>query len=157
MRVAILAFLLASATGSWSTPKEEPADKKAASIVQQLKGLGADTVGKRAVVGGVAGFLGGAAIRKTQDTILTCGILGGVAVAGACYVGWIKPEDVEKAAEKAAETVGVGSLVGNLFSSVEEKVESIKTSKISVSKIYKAAPGLVAGSTLGFALGYRLG
>ena len=96
-------------------------------------------------------------IRKTQDMVLTTGLLGGAAVAGACYVGWIKPDQIEEVADAAAQQVGVSGMLTSLFASVPDEVKDVKRSKKALSKIYKAAPGLVAGTAAGFALGYKLG
>jgi len=146
----VLCVILADATAA----KEDESVNK---LVKKLDSYGADTMAKRAAVGGVVGFVGGTMIRKTQDLVLTCGILGGAAVAGACYVGWIKPEDVNKAAETAADAVGAKSMFDSLFTTSVEDVVDLKKSKTAMSKIYKAAPGLVVGTALGFGVGYKIG
>ena len=48
-------------------------------------------------------------------------------------------------------------MLTSLFASVPDEVKDVKRSKKALSKIYKAAPGLVAGTAAGFALGYKLG
>jgi len=123
---------------------EEPVEKKSSSIVSKLSALGADTNTKRAAVGGVIGFVGGTAVRKTQDLVLTCGLLGGAAVAGACYFGYIEEEDIAKVVTALS---GVSSRFGSFFSAVVD----VKLSD------FVAAPGLTTGVALGFALGYKMG
>ena len=123
---------------------EEPVEKKSSSIVSKLSALGADTNTKRAAVGGVIGFVGGTAVRKTQDLLLTCGLLGGAAVAGACYFGYIEEEDIAKVVTALS---GVSSRFGSFFSAVVD----VKLSD------FVAAPGLTTGVALGFALGYKMG
>jgi len=123
---------------------EEPVEKKSSSIVSKLSALGADTNTRRAAVGGVIGFVGGTAVRKTQDLVLTCGLLGGAAVAGACYFGYIEEEDIAKVVTALS---GVSSRFGSFFSAVVD----VKLSD------FVAAPGLTTGVALGFALGYKMG
>merc|ERR1712196_505397 len=74
---------------------ESPVEKAASEAVSKLDSMGADTVQRRAVVGGVAGVVAGLLAKKAADTIVTCGVLGGILVGGACYIGWIKPEQVK--------------------------------------------------------------
>jgi len=124
--------------------EEPPVEKKTSSIVSKLSALGADTNTKRAAVGGVIGFVGGTVVRKTQDLLLTCGLLGGAAVAGACYFGYIEEEDIAKVVTALS---GVSSRFGSFFSAVVD----VKLSD------FVAAPGLTTGVALGFALGYKMG
>jgi hypothetical protein len=155
--IFVFAIIAGSATGV-VLKKEEPVEKKTGSIVSKLSALGADTNTKRAAVGGVIGFVGGTVVRKTQDLVLTCGLLGGAAVAGACYFGYIKEDDIAKVVETAAEKTGVSSMFGSFFSAVEDvKLSDVKVLKSPFQKIYRAAPGLTTGIALGFALGYKMG
>ena len=71
-------------------------EKAAGDAVSFLEKNGVDTVEKRAVVGGVLGLVGGMVLKKTQDTLITCGVLGGAIIGGACYVGWVTPEQVRR-------------------------------------------------------------
>ena len=155
--ILVFTIIAGLATGA-VLKKEEPVEKKTSSIVSKLSALGADTNTKRAAVGGVIGFVGGTVVRKTQDLVLTCGLLGGAAVAGACYFGYIKEDDIAKVVESAAEKTGVSSMFGSFFSAVEDvKLSDVKVLKSPFQKIFRAAPGLTTGVALGFALGYKMG
>ena len=66
--------------------EESKVEQAATNAVQKLTSMGADSVEKRAVIGGIAGLIGGIVVKKAQDTVLTCGLVGGVIVGGACYV-----------------------------------------------------------------------
>ena len=66
--------------------EESKVEQAATNAVQKLSSMGADSVEKRAVIGGIAGLIGGIVVKKAQDTVLTCGLVGGVIVGGACYV-----------------------------------------------------------------------
>ena len=75
--------------------EESPVEGAVGTIKEKLQEIGANTQNKRAAVGGVLGFGAGMMIKQTQNMIITAGLLGGAATAGACYVGLVKPEDVE--------------------------------------------------------------
>jgi hypothetical protein len=87
-------------------------EKTAESAVSKLESMGADSVQKRAVVGGAAGFVGGLLIKKTQDMALMCGVLGGAAVAGACYAARMRARTCDTAA--AARLLAVVALLGSV-------------------------------------------
>jgi len=109
-----------------------------------------------AVVGGAAGFVGGLLIKKTQDMALMCGVLGGAAVAGACYAGWIDPKQLEAVSEDAIGKAQ--SWYDKAFgASAPPPAERLSKSKIMLSNVYKKAPGLVLGGAVGALVGYRLG
>lgn len=93
-------MLLIMLVAAMSAAKETVVEKAASEAVQKLDKLGVDTVQKRAVIGGVAGMVGGVLLKKTADTVMTCAVLGGAVVGGACYVGWISPAQVEEAKAK---------------------------------------------------------
>ena len=125
------------------------------TILAKLSSIGADTDGKRAVVGGLGGFISGMMVKKAQDTILTCMLLGGGAAAASCYLGWVKPDDIEAAAAEALKKVE-SSAPWSLFAEAAPQVDVQKT-KVMLSNIYKRAPGVLAGGATGALLGYRLG
>ena len=137
--------------------EESPVEGAVGTIKEKLQEIGANTQNKRAAVGGVLGFGAGMMIKQTQNMIITAGLLGGAATAGACYVGLVKPEDVEAKA---------GALLRKAESAVEStsswfgpsppiKIDS--GTKLSLSRIYHKSPGFVAGAAAGVALGYKLG
>uniref|UniRef100_A0A7S2BJT5 Uncharacterized protein n=1 Tax=Haptolina brevifila TaxID=156173 RepID=A0A7S2BJT5_9EUKA len=159
MRVVLIILSLAAtqATNPLAGDTPDPKD----GVLSKLSKLGADTVQKRMVVGGVTGFLAGVAVKKAQDTIVTCSLLGLAAVGTSCYMGWVSPADLEAAAAgvaaKAEATVS-GLLASKMFSQPEEDVKtSITKGKVMLSNVYKRAPGLVAGGAAGALLGFRLG
>ena len=146
MRAICLLLLALSAAVADET---EPIDK----AVNQLEKLGANSVQKRAVVGGVAGLIGGMVVKKAQDAIVTCTLLGGIACGGAVYAGWVKPEQLDKVVDEAKQRAGA---FGRMFSAAADAVPS-KVKESKVSTMYKKAPGLVLGGAAGFMLGYKLG
>ena len=153
MKVLLFALVAAAAA------KESTVEKAASDAVSSLEKVGVDTVYKRGVVAGVVGLAGGMVVKKTVDTVMTCALLGGAAVGGACYIGWITPAQMEDAASKATEAANKAkgyyeSLFGSAADDVKEKV---KKSKIIMSNVYKRAPGLVVGGAVGSLIGYRLG
>jgi len=98
MRCTLLVCALAVAAAA--AAGEDELEKK-------INKFGINTLPKRAAAGGVAGFLGGYLIKQSQDMILNSVLLGSACVAGACYAGWVKPEElVDKAAEVSEATKG---------------------------------------------------
>jgi len=140
-----------------SAAKESAVEHAATEAVSRLEAMGVDTVQKRAVVGGVAGMVGGLLVKKAQDTVLTCGVIGGLAVAGACYVGWIDPKQVEDQATAAADKAQ-GYFQSVFGAATAPAVASkVSKSKVILSNLYKTAPGLVVGGAVGSVIGYSLG
>ena len=92
--------------------EESKVEQAASNAVQKLTSMGADSVEKRAVIGGIAGLIGGIVVKKAQDTVLTCGLVGGVIVGGACYVRARTRSNFFSAAasHQAAQTLGASLL-----------------------------------------------
>ena len=91
--------------------EESKVEQAATNAVQKLSSMGADSVEKRAVIGGIAGLIGGIVVKKAQDTVLTCGLVGGVIVGGACYVRARTRHIFSTAAShQAAQTLGASPL-----------------------------------------------
>ncbi|KAL1523923.1 hypothetical protein AB1Y20_018840 [Prymnesium parvum] len=146
MRCTLLVCALAVAAAA--AAGEDELEKK-------INKFGINTLPKRAAAGGVAGFLGGYLIKQSQDMILNSVLLGSACVAGACYAGWVKPEElVDKAAEVSEATKGYLNM---LFGSSEKPSVQLKKSKVMMSNIAKRMPGLVGGAAVGAVLGYRIG
>lgn len=139
-----------------ATDAPTPVEKAATEAVSKLEKMGVDTVQKRAVIGGAAGLIGGMIVKKMQDTLVTCGVIGGVLVGGACYIGWVKPEQVEEVATKAKDqaTGWYAKYFGDAGASIQTKISK---SKLMAERLYKRAPGLVVGGAAGALVGYRLG
>ena len=153
MICAVVSLLLLSLVRA----EESVVESSVGTIKEKLQEIGANTQNKRAAVGGVLGFGAGMMIKQTQNMIITAGLLGGAATAGACYVGLVKPEDVEAkagASLRKAESA-VASTSSWFGPSPPIKIDS--GTKLSLSRIYHKAPGFVAGAAAGVALGYKLG
>ena len=128
----------------------------------------------QAAVGGAAGLVAGWAFKQSQNMILNSALVGGALCAGACYAGWVKPEElVDKAAELAEQGEGyLSSLFGleadkpaakgylsSLFGAEDKPAAKLSKSKVKValSNAAKRLPGLVGGAAFGATLGYRIG
>ena len=148
---------------AWSfSPPPPPEDETAGFLKMRAISLGADTLPKRAAVGGAAGFVGGYALKASQNFVLNAGLCGGGALAAACVAGWLSPEELVEKAEGLVEKadsymeVGLKMLLGESGPDAKKAAAS-RVSKISLSKMYKTAPGLIGGAALGAALGFRIG
>ena len=108
----------------------------------------------QAAVSGVAGLVGGMVVKKTSGMLLNTCLTGAIGIAGACYFGVVKPEQIAARAEKVADTGA--SWFGGGETTVKDLTDINKT-KMILSKIYKKAPGVVAGLAGGSLLGYYLG
>ena len=102
---------------------------------------------KRAV-GGAAGFVGGYALKASQNFVLNAALCGGGALAAACVAGWLSPEELVEKAEGLVEKadsymeVGLKMLLGESGPDAKKSAAS-RVSKISLSKMYRTAPGLI--------------
>jgi hypothetical protein len=109
----------------------------------------------QAAVGGAAGFVAGWAFKQSQNMILNSALVGGAVCAGACYAGWVKPEElVDKAAEAVEQSQGY---LSSLFGVEEKPAAKLSTSKVMLSNAAKRLPGLMGGAAFGAVLGYRVG
>ena len=153
---ALLPIVLLSTLAAASAMEATPVDKAATDAIGKLEKMGYDTMPKRAAVAGAVGLVGGLLVKKTTDLVVTCGVIGGLAVGGACYAGWIKPEQVNEAANKATDQAQ--GWYESYFGGAAPKIKSeIGKSKVVLSKLYKKAPDLVVGGAVGALVGYRLG
>ena len=113
-------------------------------------------MGKRAAVGGALGFISGFAVKKSQDMIIYTCMVGGVAVAGACYMGWVTPDELVDKSSAALEESS--SYFGQFFASAAEEVpKKLKKSKVVLSNVAKRLPGLAGGFVAGTLVGLKVG
>ena len=76
-------------------------------------------------------------------------------------VGWIKPEQLSDAANKAlGQAQGWYDMAfgaSGTPSSTPKPEVAVKRSKLVLSNLYHKAPGLVVGGAVGSLIGYRIG
>jgi hypothetical protein len=147
-------FVLLAVVAAAAYADEAADDPVASGLMDKLKSFGANTMAKRAAVGGAAGFVGGALFKASQNMVINSCLVGGAATAAACYAGWVTPEDLVEKVNGAVET-GTGYL-DKLFGGEEAPVEKISQSKAALSNVAKRMPGLVGGAAMGALLGYRI-
>ena len=85
-------------------------------------------------------------VKKTQDIVVSGCLVGGAAAAGACYMGWVKPEELKQKASKVAQ---IGTNYMSSVLGVKPSADSIKAdlskSKVELSKMAKCAPAQLVG------------
>ena len=152
----ILVLISAALVAIESSFDSATVEEKAGALVGMMETLGADSMEKRAAASGVAGLIGGLVVKKAQDTVLTAGILGGAAVAGACYAGWVKPSQLEAAADTS---YGYAKSLYERYvgAKMEEPKVALGETKVMAQNLYAKAPGIILGAGGGIVLGYMIG
>ena len=84
-----------------------------------------------------------------------------VAACLRSQVGWIKPEQLSDAANKAlGQAQGWYDMAfgaSGTSTSTPKPDVAVKRSKLVLSNLYHKAPGLVVGGAVGSLIGYRIG
>ena len=158
----MVSLATASALGPFGSPPSDGVhlDEAAESLLNRALKLTKDKGGEVGVGAGV-GLACGLVTRKVQSLVVSSALLGGAALGGACYVGWLEVDQVTVYTQhaRAALASRLGPLQRRLDADDDGAV-TLADGKLLLSRVKPFTtrhPGFVAALVGGLVLGYQLG